>query len=327
MSSLCILAVDLGGTQIRAARFTERQEMEARTALETRADEGLQAVFGRVVAAVSEVWPAGGDVAVAGIALGAPGPLNFRRGVLRFAPNLPGWENVPLRDMLTERFGVPAFVGNDADVAALAEHRFGAGKGLPDLVYLTISTGIGGGMIFDNRLFTGGHGLGGEVGHMAIDPHGPKCTCGNVGCLEVLASGTAIARRARERLARGEKSSLLRLVGGDLSRITAREVNVAGQQGDALAVSVFREAGTYIGSALVSLMYMLDPSLFVLGGSVTRAGELLFGPIRETVETRAPQAYREHTDIVQAELGSDVGLWGALALALMELGGGPGRVD
>lgn len=317
MSSSPYIAVDLGGTQIRAARFSASQELETRFAVETRADEGFDAVFSRIKGAVREVWPASGDVAA--VALGAPGPLNFRTGILRFAPNLPGWVNVPLRDMLHEHLGVPAFVGNDADVAALAEHRFGAGQGVAHMIYMTISTGIGGGMIFNNRLFTGGNGLGGEVGHVGVDPRGPRHTCGNIGCLEVMASGTAIARHARERLAAGEKSTLVDMVDGDLAAITAKEVSQAGQDGDPLAISVLREAGTYIGSMLVSLMYLLNPTLFVLGGSVTLAGDLLFDPIREAVADRAPQAYLETTRIARAELGGDVGLWGALALALMEL--------
>ncbi len=317
MGSSHFIAVDVGGTQIRAARYSDGGEIEARIALETLAAEGFEPVFGRVMSAVRDVWPSQGEVA--GVGLGVPGPINFREGLLRFAPNLPGWNNIPLREMLHDKLGVPAFVANDADVAALAEHRFGSGKGVAHMIYLTISTGIGGGMIVDNRLFTGGGGLGGEVGHMAIDPHGPVCRCGNVGCLEVLASGTAIARRTRERLAAGEPSILTEWVDGDLSRITARDVNQAGQQGDALAVAVFEEAGVYLGSALVSLMYMLNPALFVLGGSVTRAGAMLLEPVRKTVEARAPKAYREQTRILQAELAGDVGLWGAYALCLMEL--------
>ena len=294
--------------------------MESRVAVDTNAHEGFDAVFGRVISSIRRVWPAEESARVAAIGLGAPGPLNFKQGVLRFAPNLPGWINVPLQEMLADRFHVPAFVGNDADVAALAEHRFGAGVGVADLLYMTISTGIGGGMVFNNRLFTGGQGLGGEVGHMAIDPRGPKCSCGNVGCLEVLASGTAIARRARERLGSGEASVLHDWAAGDVSTITAKDVSRAGKQGDALAISVFREAGTYIGSTLVSLMYLLNPELFILGGSVTLADDLIFDPIYETVKSRAPKVYREKTRIVKAQLGGDVGLWGALALCLMELG-------
>jgi glucokinase len=286
--------------------------------MHTGANEGFEAVWRRVRSAIRQVWPLSGEVAAIG--LGAPGPLDFRRGILRFAPNLPGWVNVPLRDMLVEAFNMPSFVGNDADVAALAESRFGAGRGVASMIYMTISTGVGGGMIFDNHLFTGGNGLGGEVGHMAIDPHGPKCACGNTGCLEMLASGTAIARRARERIELGEPSMLVEMVGGDVARITAKEVNEAGQKGDALARSAFEEAGIYLGAAIVSLMYMLNPSLFVLGGSVTFAGDLLFDPIRRTVAARAPAVYQEQTRIVKAMLGGDVGLWGALALCLVELG-------
>jgi len=319
MTSSYIIAVDLGGTQIRAARLTEAHELEARVALDTCAQDGFGPVFSRLVSAVRQVWPTAEEGTVSAVGVGVPGPINFKQGLLRFAPNLPGWENLPLRQMLRDELGVPVYVGNDADVAALAEHRFGAGRDVSDMVYLTISTGIGGGMIVNNRLFTGGNGLGGEVGHMAIDPRGPRCSCGNIGCVEVMASGTAIARHARERLSAGEPSVLSDWAGDDLSSITAKEVGRAAQQGDSLATSIYEEAGTYIGSALISLMYLLNPSLFVLGGSVTLAGDLLFGPIRRTIEQRAPQAYREQTRVVRAALGGDVGLWGALALCLMEM--------
>ena len=322
MVALRFIAVDWGGTQIRAARYTADGVLEARVAMLTNPQDGPAAVLRRVQSVIRQVWPRADGAAfkVAGIGCGVPGPLDYKRGILRYAPNLPGWRNVPLRKMLTDKFSVPVFVGNDADVAALAEHRFGAGRGVADMIYMTISTGIGGGMIFNNRLFTGGNGLGGEVGHLMADPRGPQCGCGNFGCLEVMASGTAIARRVRERLAAGETSMLLDRVGGDVDRITAKEVSVAGQQGDALAISVFEDAGTYIGAAIVGMMYVLNPSLFVLGGSVTLAGDLLFEPLRQTVKARAPQVYYDQVQIVTAMLGGDVGLWGALALCLMELG-------
>jgi glucokinase len=170
----------------------------------------------------------------------------------------------------------------------------------------------------DHKLFTGGWGSGGEVGHMTVEANGPKCACGNIGCLEMMAAGPAIARRARERLMAGESSLILELVRGDLDAITAKEVNEAGQQGDPVAREIFAEAGRYIGAGIVNLIYLLDPGLFVLGGSVTQAGDLLFVPLRETVAQRAPAFYQEYSKIVPAVLGADVGLWGALALALME---------
>jgi len=318
MSAHQYIAVDLGGTQIRAARYSADLQMEARVALSTQARSGLDHVLARISHAIRQVWPSEG-VEVA-IGIGAPGPIDYRNAILRMAPNLPGWVNVPLGRLLSEQFQVPTYLGNDADLAALAEHRFGAGLGYSDLVYMTISTGIGGGLIFNNRLFTGGNGMGGEVGHMSIDANGPRCSCGNSGCLELFASGTAIARWIRERSAAGEPTLVTRLVKGDLSRITAKEVNEAAQQGDPLAIRAFETAGTYLGAAIVGLMYLVNPSLFVLGGSVTLAGDLLFGPVLRTVAERAPEAYRQTTRIVPATLGGDVGLWGALALCLMGTG-------
>ena len=308
------IVVDLGGTQIRTARYSLDGKMEERVACRTEAEKGFEIVWDKVIEAIHSVWFTESEGSIAAIGLGAPGPIDYRKGVLRFAPNLPGWENVPMRNMLLQTFDVPVHIGNDADLAGLAESKFGAGRHVDSMVYITISTGIGGGMIFNNQLFTGGNGLGGEVGHMSIDPNGPYHTCGNRGCLEVMASGTAIARRAQERLTQGEKSSALNLVNGEIAKVTAKVLSKVGHQGDAFAQSVFREAGTYIGSAIVSLMFILNPSLFVLGGSVTLAGDLLMGPIRETIRERAPQVYQEQTQVVLAELGDDVVLRGALAL-------------
>ena len=307
------IAVDLGGTQIRAARYRADRVQEIRTSQPTRAEEGLKAVLGRIEKAIRRVWPPAGEVAAIGIA--APGPLDARRGIVYFAPNLPGWENVPLRDWLQTTFRAPAFVGNDANLAALGEHRFGAGQGVDDLVYLTISTGIGGGIILGGRLFEGGRGLGGEIGHITVEAEGPPCLCGSRGCLETLASGPAIARAVQAAIAAGRSSSLVDRVGGDLARITARDVAQAAREGDLLSREAFRRAGFYIGVALVSLMYLLNPALFVIGGSVAKAGDLLFAPIRETVADRAPEIYRRGTSIRPAALGDDVGLLGALALA------------
>lgn len=310
------IAVDLGGTQIRAARYSPDGVLEKRVAAKTESEKGLDTIWQNVETGISQVWLPESQGGIESIGLGAPGPMDYANGILRFAPNLPGWKNVPLRDKLERTFQVPAYVGNDADLAALAESRYGAGRNVDSLVYITISTGIGGGMIFEDRLFTGGHGLGGEVGHMGVDPHGPVHSCGNRGCLEIMASGTAIARRAQERLSSGETSIVTDMVGGDISLVTARLLSMAGHKGDTFSQSVYCEAGTYIGSALVSLMFLLNPSLFVLGGSVTLAGDLLMDPIMDTIKERAPRIYREQSRVVLAELGDDVVLFGALALCL-----------
>lgn len=312
-----ILAVDLGGTQIRAARCTPDGQMEERVALPTLAHEGPERVLDRIRQAIRSVWPQQGEVAA--LALSAPGPVDARTGVVRFTPNIPGWKDVPLRDLMAD-FGVPTFVANDANLAALGEYRFGAGRGVRDLIYLTISTGIGGGIIIDGRLFEGGQGLGGEVGHMVVEPDGPFCGCGGHGCLEAVASGTAIAREARAAVEGGMPSLLSRMVARP-QEVTAREVVEAARQGDDVSLRVLERAGRYIGLALVSLMYLFNPALFILGGSVAiGAGELLMAPIRRTVQERSQRVYWENTSITFAALGDDVGLLGALALALERLG-------
>ncbi|RLC84194.1 MAG: ROK family protein [Chloroflexi bacterium] len=317
MQSLRCIAVDLGGTQIRAARYTVAGVLEARVSMPTSAQEGVVAVSQRIKSVIRQVWPP--EIPVAGIGIGLPGILDYKRGIVLKSPNLPGWLDVPLRDKLLDAFHVPVFMGNDMHLAALAEHRFGAGHGVSNMVYLALGAGIGGGMILNDTLFTGGHGMGAEIGHVTLDMQGPRCHCGRRGCLEMLASGAAIARHARECLERGDDSLLRALVDGDLSQITAQEVGIAAQQGDALAQAVFTEAGRYIGMALVNLMYLLNPDLFVLGGDVLRAGDVLLSQIQETVTDLAPDIYREQTRIVPAALWEDVGLWGALALVLMEL--------
>lgn len=313
------VVVDFGGTQIRAARCRADGRIETRVMMPTRASEGPEAVLSYIQRAIRQVWPDDREVVALGVA--APGPLDPHTGVVRFAPNLPGWKDFPLRDRLVESFGLPTFVGNDANLAALGEHRFGAGQGVDDLVYMTVSTGIGGGIILDGALFEGAQGLGGEVGHIIVEPEGPPCFCGNRGCLEMLASGPAIARAARAAVERGEPSRLLEQVEGYPSRITARDVAEAARAGDDLARRVLARAGFYIGVALVSLMFLLNPSLFIIGGSVTKAGDLLFGPIQETVRSRAPEIYWRNTPILPAALRDNVGLLGALALATARLGG------
>jgi glucokinase len=312
-----IVGVDLGGSQIRAALADAQGEIIQQVSRPTMADEGLEAVLGRIEESIRQVLPADtGQVSAVGVA--APGPLDPWRGIVRDAPNLPGWKNVPLKDLMEAELDLPVVVGNDANLAALAEQRFGAGQGIADLIYITVSTGIGGGVIVDNRLLLGAQGLAGEVGHQTIEAHGPRCKCGNIGCLEALAAGPAIARRAREFVKTGTGMAIADLVGGDLDKITAKVVNQAAQAGDPIAIELFRQAGFYIGVGIVNLLHIFNPSLIVIGGSVTKAGDLLFEPIRAAVRQRAMVSYYwENTPIVPATLGDDVALLGAVALVLL----------
>jgi glucokinase len=309
------IAVDIGGTQIRAALCDPAGGIHRRAADLTAAHEGHDAVMARIERAIRQVWPADGRVTAIGVA--APGPLDPWSGVVFEAPNIPCWEDYPLRDVIQERLGVPTLVGNDANGAALAEQRFGAGQGKRDLIYITVSTGVGGGIIVNGELLLGAHGLAGEIGHIIVEPDGPPCGCGNRGCLEALASGPSIARQARQRILAGESSRALEFAQGDPDAITAKILNQAAQKGDRLAVDAFRQAGTYLGIALVSLLHLFDPSIVVIGGSVSKAGDLLLKPACETVRQRCmTDRYWRDTPIVPAALGDDVGLLGALALVL-----------
>jgi glucokinase len=258
---------------------------------------------------------------ITGIGIGAPGPVNPTTGVIYEAPNLTGWRNVPLRTLISERFGRPTFLGNDANVAALAEATFGVARGIQDMVYLTISTGIGSGIIAGGRISSGAHGLAAEAGHTIIKPDGPLCGCGNRGCLEMLASGPAIARDVVTRLKKGKKSRITRLVGGDLGKVDARIINEAAQAGDKLAVNAFRRAGKYLGIGITNLLHLFNPRMVVLGGSVTKAGPLLFDPMWATIQAHALPGFTEGLAIVRAALGDDVGLLGAVALVVTETRG------
>jgi glucokinase len=275
---------------------------------------------------------------ISGIGIGAPGPLNGKTGVIFCPPNLPGWQDTPLRDIFYERFQCPIYVENDANAAALGEYMFGAGHGSQDVAYLTISTGIGGGIIANGQLLTGTIGTGGELGHMTIDLHGPRCNCGNIGCLESLASGTAIAKRANEQIALGASGSAAlvnfalreqtHIIEADTpydtqslatTSIATIHVNTlmvaqAAASGVQLARDIIRSAAEALGVGLVNIIHIFNPSIIILGGGVTQIGEPLLEPARRIVAERAMRVPRESVRIVMASLGSNVGLVGAGSL-------------
>ncbi|MDI7276646.1 MAG: ROK family protein [Anaerolineae bacterium] len=310
-----LVGIDLGGTQIRAVLAEADGTILARYRTRTAPEDGPEAVMGRIVAAAQTVVQQAGGQRPAGVGVGSPGPLNAWDGVVLAAPNL-GWSNVPLKATLESRLGLPIVVGNDANAAALAERRFGAGRGVDDLVYVTVSTGIGGGIISGGRLLLGRHGFAGEIGHAAVEARGALCKCGNSGCLETLASGPAIARAAAARVAAGEPSLIASLVGGDLDLVTAETVAAAAREGDQLATEVLRSAAFYIGVALVNLIHILEPELILIGGGVAHVGDLLFNTIRSVVRQRAIPCMAEHVRIEPAALGDDAGVLGAIALFL-----------
>lgn len=313
-----VIGVDLGGTQVRAALSDATGQIYRRVATATKADEGQDAVIERIKSLIDQVWPKPDQGTVKAIGLAAPGPLDPTSGVIVFAPNLPGWDMVPLRNIIAGAYGLPTFLGNDANLAALAENRYGAGRDIADMIYITVSTGVGGGIITHGGMLLGSHGFAAEVGHMTVEAQGARCLCGNSGCLEAYASGPSIARHAVEALHQGATSMVTDMVAGDLSRITAKELHDAAKAGDRLAQAEFRRAGFYLGVGITSLLHLFNPRMIVLGGSVMKVGALLTDAIWEVIRARVPHQYWEGLSIVSAALGDDVVLIGAIALAEAE---------
>lgn len=317
-----VLAVDIGGTKILTALVAASGTVQARHRAQTPA-RGVEPVLEAIAAGVRAVREASGVAAgdIMALAVGAPGPLDPRTGVVFEPPNIEGWHTVPLADLLRERIRLPVIVENDANAAAVGEWWVGAGSGVHDLVYITVSTGIGGGIIIGDRLVHGVSGTAGEVGHMTIDASGPPCPCGRgTGHLEVLASGLAIARMAREAVAAGKRTTVLDLAGGDPEAIGARIVEEAARHGDAVAAEIFERAATYLGIGVASLLNVLNPARVIIGGGVSKAGELLFEPVRRVARERAFERPGRDAQIVPSALGDDVGVIGAAAVAFQRMG-------
>ncbi|HEX5414485.1 MAG TPA: ROK family protein, partial [Chloroflexota bacterium] len=264
-----VIGVDLGGTRLRAALANRQGEIVRSHTVHTLAEEGRDAVIGRIVAQIRAVLDPLPLSALRGVAVAVPGPVDPRAGYVYRPPNLPGWGDVPLKQILQFQLNAPVALGNDANLAALAEHRFGAGRGYAHMIYMTVSTGIGGGIVEDNRLVLGGWGGAGEVGHQTIDLNGPRCSCGNFGCLEAMASGTAIGHEAERRLLNGEASVLRQEVDGKLAPVNAEQVVAAARGGDELAHAVIDWAGYNLGVGIANLLQLFDPQAVVIGGGVS----------------------------------------------------------
>ncbi len=318
-----IIGVDLGGTQIRAVAADLDGAILNRKATLTLAREGPDTVIERIQEQVFLV--ADGEPFDA-IGIGASGPTDPFAGLVLMGPNLPGWDHVPLRNALADRFQVPVFLGNDANLAGLAEHHYGAGRGVAHMIYITVSTGIGGGVIVNNRMLLGQRGLAGEIGHITLDIQAEHQAPGVVGTLEGMASGPNIARRAQRALVSGVPSSVLTRVGNDILAVTPKLLKEEADKGDRFAIEQFQIAGRYLGIGVTSLLHVFNPQRIVIGGGIwahchAHMDDAMWAVIRE--RSKSP-AYWEDLSIVTAELGDDVGLLGAVALAIDGL---DGRVD
>ena len=309
---MAFVGIDLGGTQLRVAVADDRGRLRTVVRHPTEAARGSQHVISRIVAAVAEALEEDGTAArrVRALGIGLPGPVDPVAGLVISPANLPGFRNVPLNRILTRATGIPSYLYHDAHLAALGEHRRGVARGASEMIYVTVSTGIGAGLLLHGELYAGAHGIAGEVGHIVVQRDGPLCTCGNRGCLEAIASGTGIARAACES-APGTPGSALH----GLEHPHAEDVARAARAGDELANAILENAGTYLGLAMGNLVNLFNPELIVLGGSVLKAGTPLLGPMRRSMNAASWKASRRGLRIVRPVLGDDVGLIGAVEFA------------
>lgn len=309
------LSIDLGGTELRAGLLTRAGGLVGRRQVPTDALGGPQAVVAQMARLIEALRREAGNPAVAGIGVASPGPLDPEHGVVIDAPTLGGWHDVPLVALLEAGTGLPARLENDANAAALGEWRAGAGIGLRHMIYVTVSTGIGGGVIADGRLLHGHRGMAAEIGHMTQREDGPLCSCGGLGCFEALASGTALDTAARQAVSGGSATLMRELAGAGPA--TARHVTAAARAGDVLALALLHEEARLLGRGFASLLHLYSPELIVVGGGVSEALDLMQPELGRAMRAAAMPSYRD-VPVVRAVLGHDAGLVGAASLMWQE---------
>ena len=301
-----VVSVDLGGTNIKFGLIDIEGAVLMRTRRETQAQQGRDDVIERIYSGVQECLDAAGGK-VLGIGICTPGPLDSQAGIVFHTPNMPGWENAPLREMLEEKFGIPVNLENDGSAAARGENWIGAGKDVDDMIQLTLGTGIGGGIILKNRLWTGFQFCAGELGHTTVDYNGRLCGCGRKGCIEPYANASGFVTTFMEHIERGEKPKFYKKG----ARVSPKLISQWADAGDEVAASVIEETGRILGVAVASIVNSLNPQMVVISGGIARAGDRLFNPLRETVKQRAMYPMAEKLQIVPSIAEDDAGIIGA----------------
>lgn len=322
ISKKVIIGIDLGGSSIRAGSVTKEGKLRNFKRVEIpkgrRKDLVLLAIIDIVRELITLENNRGNKVVAAGI--GSPGIIRLDKGIIVTSPNFPGWRDVPLKSLLEKSLHLSTILDNDANAAAFGEKWMGAGRRVRSMVCMTLGTGIGGGIILDGDVWHGAHGMGGEIGHITVNPDGPRCNCGNYGCLEAYSSATGMVRSAIESMMNGRRTILKRLSGGDSGRITAKMIYEAAIKGDRLSINIFKEAGMYLGIAIADLINIINPEMIVLTGDVTGAWDFFMPAAIEEVEKRAYKAIVKRTKIVRGKLTGSAGVIGAASLAWKQTG-------
>jgi len=316
-----LIGIDLGGSAVKAGLVTEDGRVKEFKRYDLPPEKTVQQVIEIIKKAVDELsLRASKDGQnIIGTGIGAAGLINMERGIIVSSPNLPGWKDVPLKHLLEKSLGTPIYLDNDANAAAYGEKWAGAGKNVRSLICITLGTGVGGGLVLNGEVWHGDYGMGGEVGHITVDPHGPPCACGNRGCLEAFSSATGIVRRAKELVKFGKGAILAKIARGNPDVITGKMVYEGALKGDEAALVALREAGKYLGIGMASLINLLNPSMIVLTGEVTGSWDFFIPAALEEVRSRAFPAMVEKVQIVKGKLPDRAGVIGAAGLALKHL--------
>jgi glucokinase len=313
-----VVGIDIGGTKLATVVADGKGNILSKVRRPTRADKGpeyaIQLLFEMVYETISQAGLEQKSISAIGVSCG--GPLDTKTGIVYSPPNLPGWDAFPLKARLESEFKVATTIENDANASALAEYRFGGGRGYDAILYMTMSTGIGGGIVINGKVYHGANDSAGEVGHQILLPDGPLCGCGKRGCLEALCSGPAIARRAKEAIQKESHTAILGLADGCIEAVKSEHVLNAARQGDALALKLVDETAYYMGWGLANLVNILNPDIILLGTIAIAAGDLLLDPIRKTVSTFAMARPAEAVKIMPAQLGESLGDLAAIALVV-----------
>jgi glucokinase len=316
MKSNDVIGVDLGGTSIKAGVVSSNGSILFQNKFPTLAEQGPSVVIKQIEAAVRDALQHTGKKTVTGIGLGAPGVIDDK-GVVKSPPNFVNWDEVPLRAELAKIFpGTAIEVENDANAAAIAESKFGAGINEPNFLFVIWGTGVGGGIILNHKIFRGHTGGAGEIGHITIDYNGPQCNCGNIGCVEAYVGQRYLSQRTAQKLQNHPESKILKLVGGDFSKIEPVYISQAAQDGDAVAREILVEAGNLLGIGLASVMNIMDLRISIIGGGISAAGDFVMRAVQDSVVRHVLKPLRKEIRVLPAQLGNNAGILGAAGLVM-----------
>lgn len=307
------IGIDVGGTNVKIALVDEKGSIIYSNSVPTRAEMGYEYTVNNIKQAIKDLMNESKCTDIAGIGFDFPGQIDYKNGIVRLAPNIPGWINVPIAEIIENEFKIPTKIDNDVHCAALGELKFGAGKDCENFICMTVGTGIGSGIVINGKLVRGVSNAAGELGHIKLEMNGgPLCGCGDYGCLEAFASGPSIVKMAEEYIMGGKSTKFREMANG--SPITPFTIAEAAKQGDPVAKRIFTIMGEYIGYGLTSVVNLLNPEKIIIGGGVADAGDILLNPIKETIKKRAMFVAGSAVEIVPAQLGNSAGVIGASLL-------------